>query len=200
VEKLTGYARVISRVRTNQAQTKPFVGKPYLQCGQCLAIWSYFFQLGGILGAKHRLHLDTFGHAFLGATGPPGAVERYFVGLVNDLLWHSISDSTTFGDHVEREYRRRVGFVGNPARFFLEHGKEKISPEAAADLAWQFANDGAALGSIRPDMLTDLFERSHASVSMEVWDQARAAGLNIPSEQSVMSYEEMEEGEDEAFM
>lgn len=200
MEKLSGYARVISLARTNQEQTGPFLGKPYLKCGQCLGIWSYFFQLGGILGAKHHLHLDTFGHAFLGATGPPGAVERYFLGLVNDLLWHSIRDSMTFGDYVEQEYRRRVGFVGDPARFFLEHGMEKISPQAAADLAWQYANDGAALGSICPDILTDVFERSHAPVSRELWDQARAAGLNIPSEQMEMSYEEIEEGEDEAFM
>ena len=200
MEKLSGYARIISRARVNQEQNKPFIGKPYLKCGQCLGMWAYFFQLGGILGAKHHLNLDAFGHAFLGATGPPGAVERYFSALANDLMWHSISESTTFDDHVNRDYRRRVGFVGDQTRFFLECGMNKISLEAAADLAWQYANDGAALGSICPDILMDIFERSHAVVPKEQWDLAHAAGLNIPSEQVVMSYDEIEQGEDEAFM
>lgn len=200
MEKLSGFARIVSRARVNQEQNKPFIGKPYLKCGQCLGIWAYFFQLGGILGTTHHLNLDAFGRAFLGATGAPGAVERYFTSLANDLMWHSISDSITFSDFVNREYRRRIGFVGDPARFFVECGMDKISPEGAADLAWQYANDGAALGSICPDILADMFERSHAVVPKEQWDFARAAGLDIPSEQVLMSYEEIEEGENEAFM
>ena len=200
MEKLSGFARVVSRTRVNQEQNKPFIGKPYLKCGQCLGIWAYFFQLGGILGAKHRLSLDAFGHAFLGATGEPGAVERFFIAVASDLVRHSISDSITFGDYVNREFRRRMGYAGDPARFFLEHGMDKIPPETAAELAWQYADQGAALGSIYPDILREVFERSHAVVPREQWDLARTAGLNIPSEQTLMSYEETEEGENGVFM
>lgn len=158
------------------------------------------FQLGAILGAKYRFNLDAFGNAFLGATGSPGAVGRYFSALADDLLWHSITDSTTFGNFVDRDYRRRIGFAGDDMRFFRECGMNKISLEQAVDLAWQYANDGAALGAVRPEIVTDVFDRSHAVVPKEQWDLARLAGLDIPQEQPVMSYTEVENGENETFL
>lgn len=77
MKKPSGYARVMARIRVNQELNKPIIGKPYLKCGQCLALGSYFFQFGGILGAKHQMNFDACGDAFLGATGKPGAVERF---------------------------------------------------------------------------------------------------------------------------
>jgi hypothetical protein len=191
---------VISRKRVNQELNNPLLGKPYLKFGQCLGVWAYFFQLGGILGAKYGSSLDAFGHAFLGATGKPGAVERFFTAVANNLAQHSISDSITFNDYVSREFRRRLGYIGTPTEFFMERGMDKLPPETAEELAWQYADQGAALGATYPEILREIFERSHAVVPTEQWALARAAGLNIPAEQTLMSYEETEEGENEVFM
>lgn len=90
----------MAKVRVQQEVNKPFFGKPYLKYGQCHAIWSYFFQLGGILGGRHSGNLDAFGPAFLGAKGPPGAVKQVFTEVAKRLVADSVKDSMKFQDYV----------------------------------------------------------------------------------------------------
>lgn len=198
--EISGYARVLARTRVQRQLNKPFLGKPYLKYGQCYALWGYFFQLGGILGAKHSGKLDAFGTAFLGARGELGAVKSFFTELAKSFVTDSLIASMTFTDYVMAEFIGRIGYTGDAASFFLQHGMEKIKPETAGELAWQYADQGAALGAIYPDVLRKMFDRTHTAVTKEDWEQARAAGLDIPGAQNRMSYEEIEETEDEAFM
>ena len=200
MENLAGYARVLARARVKQNQQKPFLGKPYLKFGQCLALWSYFFQLGGVLGAKYAAKLDAFEPAFLGARGEPGAVERFFTEVARDMLNHLLSQSTTFFEYVRADSMKRLGYTGDTVDFFLKFGMVKIKPETAAEVAWQYAENGAALGAIYPEEMRKMFDRSHAAVPNESWERARAAGLDIPQEQDRLSYKEVEGGENEVFM
>ncbi|MFB0556028.1 MAG: hypothetical protein ACETWQ_22210 [Phycisphaerae bacterium] len=201
MENISGYARILARARIEQQINKPIIGKPYLKYGQCYILWSYFFQLGGILGAKHCGNLDAFGPAFLGGIqGEAGAIKRLFKEVANDLVTHSVSDSMKFEDYIGVEFMGRIGYKGDAHSFLFKHGMEKITPETAEELAWQYARDGAALGAIYPDILREMFQRTHAGVPEGIWEQARAGGLDIPPEQDLMSYEEVEEGEDEVFM
>jgi hypothetical protein len=199
MDKIAGYARVMARTRVEQEMNKPFLGKPYLKYGQCWAVWSYFFQLGGLLGARHSANLDAFATAFSGAHGEPGAAERFFSEVANSLMAKPVSDSTPL-DYVGAEFIGRLGHASDPWSFFFENAMQKIKPDFAEELAWQYATDGAALGAMYPGIFREMFERMHAARPKENWERARAAGLNLPVEQDVMSYEEAAEGEDEAFM
>ena len=183
-----------------QQQNKPFWGKPYLKYGQCHALWSYFFQLGGILAAKHATNLDAFGSAFLGASGKPGAVENFFTDVAARIMMNFEIGSMKFWDYVSAEFIGRVGYSGNPTDYFLQHGMDKIPIETASELAWQYAEQGAALGAIYPQMVRTMFERTHATVLNEKWEAARAAGLDIPREQELTTYEETEQADDAVFM
>jgi hypothetical protein len=106
MEQISGYARVLARTRVEHEVNKPFLGKPYLKYGQCYALWSYFFQLGGILGAKHSRNLDAFGLAFLGTRGKPGAVKLFFTDVANRLMTEFQIDSMTFADYVGSDFNR----------------------------------------------------------------------------------------------
>jgi hypothetical protein len=77
---------------------------------------------------------------------------------------------------------------------------ERLPSKSAAELAWQYSDQGAALGAIHPVKVRRMFQRTYVAVPKEEWEFARAAGLNISPEQNLMSYEEMEEAEDEVFM
>jgi hypothetical protein len=143
--------------------------------------------------------LKSFGHAFLGATGNPGAVERFFTELAIEVAGKS-SDSMSFSDYVSAEFGRRLGHTGDPTSFLMKHGMKKLLPEQAEELSWQYAGEGAALGAIYAEQLREMFTRQHAIVPTEEWELARAFGLEISVEQDVMSYEEMEEGENGVFM
>jgi hypothetical protein len=200
MEKIRGFARVLARKRVSQQLNKRFLGKPYVKYGQCLVLCGYSFQLGGILGAKHRANLDAFAHAFLGATGEPGVVKHSFTEAATNLVSNSLSESMTFGDYVSEDLSLRLGNKGDQASFFIKHAMDKLLPEQAEELTWQYALDGAILGSIYPTKLREMFECQHSVVPKEEWDLARAAGLDISVEQDVMSYEEIEEGENEVFM
>ena len=105
-----------------------------------------------------------------------------------------------FGDYVCAEFVGRVGYTGDPANFFFEHGMEKIKPDTAEELAWQYAQEGAALGAIYPDIVRKIFEQTHVAIPKEKWDLAHASGLDIPPEQDLMSYEEVEVAENDLFM
>ena len=128
MENIAGYARVITRARVEQQQTKPLFGQPYLKLGQCQSLWGYFFQLGGLLGAKYAAKLDAFGPAFLGARGKPGAIKQFFTDVAERLITQSLNDSMTFLDYVGAAFIARVGYTGDVASFFLKQGMEKLNP------------------------------------------------------------------------
>jgi hypothetical protein len=200
MKEISGFARVMARIRVNQELNPRILGKPYLKFGQCVALGRYFFQWGGMLGDKHQMNLDAFGDAFLGAAAAPGAVKRLFTELANDIVTRSGDDSMTFYDYVSEEFSRGVGYVGDPASLFIKHGLDKIAPEIAVDIVRRYAVEGAALGVIYPDVLRKMYERSYAAVPKGQWDEARSAGLNIPAEQFFISYDELREADNEVFM
>jgi hypothetical protein len=198
---MAGYARVMAKIRVQQAVNKPFFGKPYLKLGQCYAIWGYFLQLGGILGGRHSGNLDAFGPAFLEAKGPPGAVRTFFINVATHLMdSNSVRDSMGFLEYVGSEFTKRVHYGGDAHTYFAEHGLDKMSPGTAEELAWQYSETGAALGAIHHQMVRQMFIQTHAAVPKDKWHQMRAAGLNLSPEQDAMSYEETEKGEHDAFM
>ena len=200
MENISGYARVLVRARTEQLLNKPFLGKPYVKFGQCYILWACFFQLGGILGAKHSANLDAFALAFLGMHGDPGAVNLAFTEVADNLVARSVGDRMTFADYVGADMINRVGYTGDVESFLFNHEKTKIGPATAAEVAWQHARDAAALGAIHPHAVRQMFERTHARIPEGKWEQARAAGVDIPPVQDVTSYEEVERDEDELFM
>jgi hypothetical protein len=105
-----------------------------------------------------------------------------------------------FADYVGADIVKRVRYAGDALTYFTEHGMDKLTPANAENLAWEFSSDGAVLGAIQPDMVRRMFDRTHAPFPKEKWERMRPAGLNIPPEQDVMSYEETEEGENKEFM
>ncbi len=117
----------MARIRINQELNSPILGKPHLKFGQCIALGSYFFQLGGMLGARHQMNLDAFGDAFLGASGAPGAVKRLFTELANDIVSRSNDDSMTFYDYVSKEFSRGLEvMLAIPHAFLLSMASRRL--------------------------------------------------------------------------
>lgn len=200
MENISGYARVLARVRVGQQVNKPFLGKPYLKYGQCLVVWPYFFQLGGVLGAKHASNLDDFGRAFLGMRGPPGSLEKCFTEMAKRHVADARSESFTFFGYIAADFIRRVDYADDASRFFSECGMKKLPSNIAEEQAWLYSVQGSALGAIYPHIIKRMFDQTYAAVPKENWERLHYAGLNIPPEQDLMNYEETEEGENEAFM
>ena len=83
----------------------------------------------------------------------------------------------------------------------MERGTDKFPPDVAAKNAWFYARDGAALGTMVPDVVRSMFERTHAPVSREKWRRMYASGLDIgPEPPAPRSYEEAQEEENKVFM
>lgn len=200
MESISGYVRILASVRVEQEQTKPLFGKPHLKLGQCIGLWGYFFQLGAVLGARHSSNLDAFGPAFLGAAGPPGAVRNFFDQVAMRIASEAALETTTFTSYVVEDYSRRAGSAADLSRLIAESGMKKIPSSTAAELAWQYAQCGAAVGAIDSMRAQAMFELSHRGVSKEQWDRAHSAGLAIPKEQDNLSYAEVEQEENQGFL
>ena len=198
MENIAGYIRVRARAMIENEMHKPFFGKPHIKYGQCYGLWGYLFQTSGILGAKYASNLDAFGYAFLGAQGSSGAVKNFFTEKAEKLLTESVNDSMSFSDYIGTEVVRMTGHKGNAATYFLEHGMDKMQPATAEKMAWEFSSDGAALGAIFPEMIRKMYARTHSV--KPYWDEAYAAGVNIPQRQDLMTYKETEDEETRSFM
>src|SRR5260370_5089754 len=198
-EQLPGYARVVAGTMVHQQLNKPFSGRPYLKYGQCIGLWSYLSEIGGILGAKHAANFDVFVSAFLGMSGSDGAAKRFFVETANKVVGDHPLDSMQFFDYIQADFISRIGYTGDAYSFFAKHGTEKIPPETAAESAWGYASAAGALGALHPDLVHAMFERTYAARQGEEWERAHDAGLDIPAKQPLRSYKEAEETENKDF-
>ena len=182
---------------------KPFLGRPYLKLGQCFGLWGYLFELGGMLGSKHRAKLDAFLPAFVGMSGEAGAAERFLIAVADTLRERHSLNSMKHWDFVGADLGDRVSDYKRDDwnSLLMERGMDKFSPDVAAKNAWFYARNGAALGTMAPDVVRAMFERTHASVSNEKWQQMYASGLDIGLEPPLpRSYEEAQEEENKIFM
>jgi hypothetical protein len=203
-EQLAGgyWARVAGNFIRCQ-RIKPFLGRPHLKLGQCLALWGSLFELGGMLGAKHRAKLDAFVPAFLGMSGEAGAAERFVVAVANKLCDRHSLNSMNHWDFVAADLGDRVSSykADDWSSLLMKWGTEKIPPDVAAKNAWFYAEDGAALGAVTPDIMRAMFERTHRPHSKETWHEAYASGLDIgPEPPAPRTYDEATEEENKIFM
>jgi hypothetical protein len=194
MENISGYARVLSRVTVKRELNKPFWGEPFIKLGQCWALWSYFFHIGGILAAKYNNHLDEFGNGFLGIAGKPEAVKLFFneiAGNTNKIL---INDTITFHEYVAKEFLSRINSSDDAMNYFIANGKQ------AEELAWQYAEQGSSIGATFPSRFKKMFDQTYSIVSKERWELYRKIGLDITPEQPHISYEESENNENKLFL
>ena len=196
-----GFWRAVAEGFIRSQLHKPFLGRPYLKLGQCLGIWSYLFEVGGILGAKHAAKTDAFVSAFLGQSGPSGAVKSFLVDVASRMPQaHSLNSMKLF-DYIGADVAGRMGYKGDGWHTLLtERGTQKIPHEVALTNSWEYASAGAALGTIHPDVLRAMFDRTYTPVPEGRWQQAYAAGLDIGPEQTRTSYREAENSENKIFM
>ncbi len=179
---------------------KPLFGRPYLKLGQCVGLWVYMFELGGLLGAKHATKVDAFYSAFLGMSGASGAAKRALVDQASRMLEQNSLGSMKFQDYVGADVADRVHYEGDGWHSLLvERGNQKVPPTVALTNAWEYASAGAALGAIHPDILRAMFERTHADIPEEKWRLMEAAGLDIGPGQTRTTYGEAEAAENKTF-
>lgn len=194
-----GYAGLSAKYRVEQESQKRLLGKPFVKYGQCLAMFGYFFQLGGILGARYRDRLDEFGFAFTGLQGEPGSVNRYYADVAESII-AQVTECPSILDYIAKSECKKMNCNADLSELFLHHGMKKVRLESTIADCWYNAMYGAAFGAICPDDFRQLFERTHRKRDDESWRFARAAGLDIPERQDVMSYDEIEQEESEAFL
>jgi hypothetical protein len=196
-----GFWRAVAEGFIQSQLNKPFFGSPYVKLGQCLGIWSYLFEVGGILGAKHAAKMDAFVSAFLGQSGPSGAAKQFLGEVVGRMVQEHSLASMKFHAYVGADIAGRMNYkVDGWHTLLTERGTQKIPPEVALTNSWEYASGGAALGTTHPDVLRAMFELTYAPVPEGRWQQAYAAGLDIGPEQPRTSYKEAEDTENKKFM
>jgi hypothetical protein len=199
-----GYWRAVAEGFIQSQLNKPFFGRPYVKLGQCLGIWSYLFEVGGILGAKHAAKTDAFVTAFLGMSGAPGVAKGVLVERASEMLQGHSLTSMTFWDYIGAEEVRRAHRVGYKVdgwhTLIKEQGAQKIPPDSVLTNSWEYASAGAALGTTHLDVLRAMFERTYATVPEQEWQRAYAAGLDIGPEQPRTTYKEAENTENKNFI
>jgi hypothetical protein len=201
MENAPAYARVVAGSLAHQWRNKRLFGKPYLKLGQCIGLSGYVFELGGLLAARHSTKLDAFGPAFLGMSGPAGAMKTFCLTAANDLVSKNlVNESRSSFDFVQAEFAHRMSHQGDPLDYCLAHMMDRIPLEIAAEFAWQCAGRAVAVAAIYPKIFQSIFERTYAPVPKEEWQRAYAAGLDIGPEQPRRSYEEAEEEENRDFI
>jgi hypothetical protein len=196
-----GFWRAVAEGFIQSQLNKPFFGRPYVKLAQCLGIWSYLFEVGGILGAKHAAKTDAFVSAFLGQSGPSGAAKHFLGEVAGQIVQEHSLALMRFFDYVGADIAGRMNYkVDGWHTLIMERGTQKIPAEVALTNSWEYASGGVALGTTQPDVLRAMFERTYAAVPEGRWQQAYAAGLDIGPERPRTSYREAEDTENKHFM
>ncbi len=145
----------------------------------------------------------AFLHAFVGMSGEAGAAERFVVAVANKILDQRSLHSMNQWDYVAAHLGDRCSYYkrDNWHYLLMERGADKIPPHVAAKNAWFYAEDGAALGAVAPDVVRAMFERTHVPVPQEKWQQMLDSGLDVgPEPLAPRSYEDDQEKENKIFM
>jgi hypothetical protein len=201
METLPAYSRFMALAVMHKMATKPLFGKPYLKGGQCFGLWGLLFEVGGLLAAKYRAKLDTFGPAYLGMSGPPDAMKAGCMDVANKLVSENrVSTSTTFWDFVGTAYAQQIDDQADPGDYWRAHAHDRIPIEFAGQFSWHCAADAVALAAIHPETFRAMFEYTYRPVSRERWEFWAAAGLDIGREPPQKDYEGAEENESKAFL
>jgi hypothetical protein len=211
MEQISGFYKILAKAAIQQQLSKHFLGKPYLRFGQCFVLYSYFFELGAILGAKYHNKPEEFGLAFLGLTGESGALTKFFFEIEKLLRNDFNIESMKFSDYISSEYKKRIGYSGDDAQFTIDYFIKKVSPETAYKDIWQYAVDGAALGIKNPDLIRRMHKHSYIPTPKEKWDLVRrigpsiphlanSIGMDLPPAEDLLTYDEAEEAVNGLFM
>ena len=200
MNQISGYVKGLAEESVKRQSIKPFFGKSYLKFVQCYILWSYFFQLGGILGAKYNEKSDDFCNAFLGFTGEKGSINKYFSKIESRILNDFAIESMNFGQYISVKFRKKIGYTGDEEKFLLEYFKMKIPIEVALESSWFYAIDGVATGILNPKIIQTMFKNTNTFIPKEDWKIAHDSGLEIPSKQEILTYNEVTEEENESFI
>ncbi len=172
---------------------KPLFGKPQIKYGQTFIIAGYMFQLGGLLGAAFREHLEPFLTAYHGTSD----IDATIRSVPTDL-----AQVTQFGDSVntltdfvialeDKRWQIPEGGFGSVAQY----GTRKLDHDIAFFIPWELGMLGATLGLMRPETYKRWFENNFRmdQERRASWDRAHKAGLQIPAEPDVVTYQQSEQ-------
>ncbi len=181
------------RIHTKREMHKPLFGKPQIKYGQTFIIAGYMFQLGGLLGAAYREELEPFLTAYHGTPNIDATIQS----VPTDL-----EQVTQFGDSVnkltdfvialeDKRWQMPEGSLGSIAAY----GTRKLDHDIAFFIPWELGMLGATLGVMRPETYRLWFDNNFRvdPERREAWSRAYKAGLNIPEEPDVVTYEQAEQ-------
>lgn len=195
-EQLNGYAYVLGSVRCREQAHKPLIGKRFMRYGQLMAFAPYMMQLGALLTDAHRGHLDEFIHAFLGKRSlEPGGTRRYFEQFWAEALEPRLNHPMSFADYVLTDQQQRLNEDGDLGTLMLKLGTQKLSPDAVLEYSLMMADTGAAIAGTQPKVAREMFALQHAPRDQKSWDAARAAGVDLPPTQDIMSWDDAVDAE-----
>ncbi len=194
------FVKVAAQIRVDQQLNKPFFGKPFVKLGQCWILWTYFFQLGGILALKYSDRIDAFGNAFLGLKGKPGAMKHYLSELAEDYVLSRTKNAITFMEYIGNSVVERVKYTGNAFEYFTANGFQKMKPDFSIELSIKFAEEGAAFGAIQPANFRKMYDQFHGEYPKDKWDREYGHGLDIPKIQEIVKFEDALLEDDKMFM
>jgi hypothetical protein len=197
-----GFWRAVAQDFIDDRRNKTFFGRSNLKLGACVGgLWPYLLELGGILGTKYGSKPDAFVSGFLGMSGAPSAANRFLSEAANRHFDRYAHSSMKFWEFVSADVAARLGHdCKDCSAFIMNRGAEKVPPNVALTTGWGFASQGAALGAFHSNIFRSIFERSHAPIPEEEWQQAYTAGLDIGPEQPRRTYAEADKSESENFL
>lgn len=195
----SGLAKVLIKSRVQFYTSKSLFGKEYVSVFNSLAFAVNMFETGGILCANYPDKLDEFGLSFLGMTREQGSVGDALRELGNTAV-KDIRPNTSFMDHVQCEFMQMLNYHGEPSSFLLSRGKEKMKPDTAREIAFQFTVSGAVVGAVGADLIKSMYETTYLNIDRESWGDWHKHGLNIPDEPDVINYSDRLNDENEIFI
>ncbi len=180
---------------------KGLFGGTYIRVGRFLIAGLWLYQTGAVLGRARRDRLETLAKMF----SEPGR-ERESSNYLQDLAAKRIDkygrEPERFYDFFMKTEYEKAG-VSWPA--MLDAGgrvdldamkrvrKEKIPLDQADQTLRMFVLEGIGFGAKFPELTERMWRQTYETFDLEVWDDARRHGVDVPEEPTPIPLEQQEQ-------
>ena len=187
----SNFGNVLLLTHLRRSLTKPLLGKPWIRYGQVLGVSGYLFTASGMLASRFCNSLVPFVSAYVSTEEGAETASHYLVSELFPTLNFSEAKSSGIANYSMQKESERVGLKDKP-ELLLKILADKLSQEQALETIAVYMYEGTALGLCDPKLFRELYDWPLTNFDRENWDQARAAGLDIPESPDQVPFEELQ--------
>ena len=169
--------------------------EPYIRFGGVLAVSTFLYETGAILGRARRDKLTLLAKIAPVLEGREDDFINFLQKQARERLEAFGKEPDSFFKFIISTELEKVGLslTGSNLKTLKKAFEEKFPLKGDEPAIKLIGEEGIGFGSCFPDLTERMWRHAYESVDIDQWSEARAYGLTLPEKPPKMSFEEQEQ-------